>query len=140
MYLLDINVLIALGDPAHVHHKRARAWFLSPERRAWATCPITENGLIRILGQAAYPDFDGGPDQARAILDTLASLPGHQFWPDDLSLRDTKGFPQLSTSKHLTDLYLLALAAAHEGKFATFDQRVDPSLIPGGPKTYFFIP
>ena len=48
--LLDVNVLIALCDPNHVHHERGRSWFLSPDCDAWATCPITENGLVRILG------------------------------------------------------------------------------------------
>ena len=110
MNLLDVNVLIALGDASHVHHRRGRAWFLSKDCDAWATCPITENGLIRILGQEAYPDFEGGQDDARDILSTLASVPGHQFWSDDPSLRDSGDFPRLSNSRHLTDLYLLALA------------------------------
>jgi hypothetical protein len=54
MYLLDVNILIALADPNHIHHGRARGWFLSEHREAWATCPLTENGFIRILGHASY--------------------------------------------------------------------------------------
>ena len=140
MYLLDVNVLIALGDAHHVHHERGRTWFLSSSCDAWATCPITENGLVRILGHPSYPDFAGGPDGARQILSSLTSAPGHQFWPDDLSLRDRGTFTRLPNSGHLTDIYLLALAMKNHGSFATFDQRIDPNLISGGARAYFLIP
>lgn len=140
MYLLDVNVLIALSDPNHVHHTRARAWFRSPGCDAWATCPITENGMIRILGQPGYPDFAGGPADARAVLATLTAAPGHQFWPDDVSLCDQRRFPSLPLSRHLTDLYLLALAVKHQGRLATFDVRIDSNLIPGVATAYYLIP
>jgi len=140
MYLLDVNVLIALCDPNHVHHGRGRSWFLSPRCDAWATCPITENGLVRILGQPSYPEFAGGPDDARRVLETLTFADGHQFWPDAVSLRDVHAFPSLPGSKHLTDLYLVGLAVHHRGRFATFDARIDPDLIPGGPSAIFLIP
>ena len=140
MHLLDVNILIALGDPAHVHHRRVRAWFLSSERQAWATCPLTENGFVRILGHSGYPDFAGGTEEARAALRALTSAPGHQFWPDDVSVTDPGAFPRLSASKHLTDHYLLALAVHRGGKFATLDQRIDASLVAGGPAACFLLP
>ena len=139
MYLLDINVLIALADPNHAHHRRAKEWFTSSDREAWATCPITENGFVRILGQPAYPDYDGDAADARIILQNLTSLPGHQFWPDDLSLCDAKTFPEMTTSKHLTDLYLLAMAIAHQGQLATLDRRISPEQLPEGGRAYFLI-
>jgi len=49
-YLLDVNVLIALIDPAHVQHDAAHAWFASTGQHSWATCPLTENGVLRIVG------------------------------------------------------------------------------------------
>ena len=140
MYLLDVNVLIALGDANHVHHRRGRAWFLSTDRDGWATCPITENGVVRILGHSTYPDFGGEPEDARQVLNSLTSTPGHQFWSDDLSICDNGSFPRLSRSGQITDLYLLALAIKNQGSFATLDQRIDPDLIPGGAMAYFLIP
>jgi toxin-antitoxin system PIN domain toxin len=140
MHLLDINVLIALVDPDHLHHAGASSWFHSIERDAWATCPLTENGFIRILSQPSYPTFSGNSENARRTLNALTSNPGHQFWPDSVSLRDSQTFPRLSGVKNLTDLYLLALAVSHKGKFATLDARISPDLIPGGPQAYFFVP
>ncbi len=140
MHLSDINVLIAIGDPKHVHHQRTRKWFLSAERQAWATCPITENGFIRILGQPSYPDFGGSPEDARQVLDALTTLPGHQFWPDTVSVLNQTAIPKLAGSKHLTDLYLLALAVERKGSLVTLDERINPSLLPGGPQAYYLIP
>ena len=134
MHLLDINVLLALVDAGHVHHQRTRRWFFSPARQAWATCPITENGFVRILGHAAYPGFGREIEEARMVLKSLVNYPGHQFWSDDLSLLDRKAIPRLSGSKHLTDLYLLALAVKRKASLATLDQRIEPQLIPGGPE------
>jgi len=42
-FLLDINVLIALIDPAHIQHDRAHEWFETKGKKTWATCPLTEN-------------------------------------------------------------------------------------------------
>ena len=140
MHLLDINVLLALADASHVHHSRSRRWFLSKDVEAWATCPLTENGFVRILGQASYPGFEGEADEARRVLEVLVSYPGHQFWADELSILDTRRIPKLPGSKHLTDLYLLALAVKKRGRFATLDQRVDPQLIPDGPAACLVIP
>ena len=140
MHLLDVNVLIALGDPTHTHYHRARAWFLSSSGQAWATWPLTENGFVRVLGQLAYPGFKGVAADARMALQTLVSFPGHQFLPDDLSFCDAKAFPKVSNSRHLTDLYLLGLAVSRQGKLVTLDERIDPSIIPGGPQAYFVLP
>ena len=140
MHLLDINVLLALVDAGHVHHQRARSWFFSPARQAWATCPITENGFVRILGHPAYPGFGREIEEARMVLKSLVNYPGHQFWSDDLSLLDRKAIPRLSGSKHLTDLYLLALAVKRKASLATLDQRIEPQQIPGGPEACLVLP
>lgn len=140
MHLLDANVLIALGDPAHVHHGRVQHWFHSQPGRAWATCPLTENAFLRIIGGVNYPGTIGGPEVLRTVLNQMCSFPGHQFWGDDITLRDTKVFPVLPVARHLTDVYLLALAVEHRAKLATLDQRIDPSLVPGGINACFLIP
>jgi len=138
--LLDVNVLIALVDTAHVHHAPATRFFPQAQVHGWATCPITENGVLRILGRPGDRLGPDSPTAARTLLHSLLARPGHQFWPDDLSLSDTRIFPALPASRRLTDLYLLGLAVKHEGRFATFDAGIDASLLPGGPAAYFVIP
>ena len=123
--LLDINVLIALFDPDHVHHARAWSWFERQSPMGWASCPITQNGCLRVMSQPAYPN----PLPVAALVERLASAcaaPEHQFWPDDTSLLDTASFDHARIHGHrqISDLYLLGLAIAHDGCFATFDQTI----------------
>ncbi len=132
MYLLDINVLLALLDPEHPFHVPAKNFFKTNSLAGWATCPLTENGLLRILGNPSYPNGPGSPENARILLTSLTARPGHQFWPDAHSPLDVARHPKLPTSKHLTDVYLLALAVSRNARFATFDRRIDLSLVPGG--------
>ena len=139
-FLVDANVLIALGDSNHVHHARVQTWFHSERGRAWATCPLTENAFLRIVGTASYPSNIGEPGVVRTVLEQMCSFPGHQFWEDSLSLRDMIVFPTLPSSKHLTDIYLLALAVARGGRLATLDRRIDPATVPGGELAYFLVP
>jgi hypothetical protein len=125
-YLLDVNVLIALIDPAHVQHDRAHQWFAAQGQRAWATCPLTENGVLRIVGHARYPNSPGTPAAVAELFAILRALDGHEFWPDDLTLFDTRRIDstRLLASSQVTDTYLLALAVAHGGQFATFDRNL----------------
>jgi len=133
MILLDVNVLLALADSDHAHHSRAKNFFLSRLQGAWATCPITENGFIRVISGRSYSNPAENSESARLLLEKMIqSTPGHQFWTDDASLCDTKLFPSLPPAKHLTACYLLALAVKRGGKFATFDQRIDPAWVRGG--------
>ena len=127
-------MLIALIDPAHVQHNRAHAWFVAKGRRAWATCPLTESGVLRIVGHPRYPNSPGSPAAVAELLADFRHLPGHAFWPDDVSLLDREQVnrARLLDSAHLTDSYLLALARAHHGQLATFDQRlVTDSVVMG---------
>lgn len=139
--LLDVSVLIALGDAGHEHEAAAMHFF---EHQAvpggWATCPLTENAFLRILGHPNYPRTPGSPDAARRILMRLIASPGHQFWADDLSLGDSLRLPALPPSKSLTDFYLLALAVKHGGRFATLDANINAAQVPGGPAAYYLIP
>ncbi|MEI6568594.1 MAG: TA system VapC family ribonuclease toxin [Verrucomicrobiota bacterium] len=134
IHLLDINVLLALCDPAHPHAAAARDFFSGGfSRNGWATCPLVENGFLRILGSRKYPGGPGSPQGARPILSGLLATPGHQFWEDDLTLTAANVCLTLPASEAITDIYLLALAVKHKGRFATFDQSIDASLVPGGP-------
>jgi len=133
-FLLDVNVLIALIDPAHVQHDAAHEWFTDHGQHAWATCPLTENGVLRIVGHTSYPNSVGTPSAVAPLLVGLRALPGHVFWPDDISLMDTTKLDptRLLTSRQVTDSYLLALACAHEGQLATFDRRLVTDAVHNG--------
>lgn len=128
-FLLDINVLIALMDPAHVVHGRAHEWFAASGSRSWASCPITENGVVRIVGHPRYPNSPGSPAAVAALLAGLVALPGHEFWPDDISLLDGRRVhgARLLHSSQVTDTYLLALARKHGGALASFDAHLGTS-------------
>ncbi len=136
MFLLDINVLIALADPDHEHHAKAEAFFAANHKSGWATCPITENGFVRIAGGASYPKGPGSTEAACAILRQLCAQEGHRFWPDDLSIRASVDLPG---SKHLTDHYLLSLALHRQGKLVTMDRHIQAERIPGGVAAYVVI-
>lgn len=136
MYLLDINILIAMADPDHEHHGKAESFFLANHQRGWATCPITENGFVRIISNPNYPNGPGSTDAACTILKQLCAFEGHRFWPDDLSLRSASALP---VSKHLTDHYLLSLAMHRQGKLVTLDRHIQATLIPGGADAYVVI-
>ena len=87
-FLLDVNVLIALIDPAHVQHEPAHEWFARVGSQSFATCPITENGLLRILGHPKYPNSPGAPAAVASLLAAMRALPGHTFWADKISVAD----------------------------------------------------
>ena len=132
MFLLDVNLLIALLDEWHPHHAAALAFFPGAQSRGWAACPITENGFLRILGHPGYREGPGTADGARTLLAALGASPGHQFWPDNVTLRHEKRLAKLPSSGQLTAAYLLALAAERGGQLATFDRRIDPRWVNGG--------
>jgi hypothetical protein len=133
-YLLDVNVLIALVDPAHVQHDEAHNWFSRTGRKRFATCPFTENGLIRIVGHPKYPNTPGPPSVVVQSLVAIRALPGHNFWADKISVADPKFFASTLLSSHarVTDSYLLALAHAHGGRLATMDAKLATEVVPHG--------
>jgi toxin-antitoxin system PIN domain toxin len=130
--LLDINVLIALHDRDHVHHVRAAEWLTAHMAQGWASCPLTQNGCLRIMAQPGYPN----PQPMAALLHMLhnstAATP-HQLWSDDISVLDAARFLHAHMHGHrqLTDLYLLGLAVKNAGRLVTFDQRIPLSAVHG---------
>jgi hypothetical protein len=140
-FLLDVNVLIALVDPTHVQHDRAHEWFARKGKRAWATCPLVENGVLRILGSSRYPNSPGTPAAVAEMVSILLGLEGHAFWPDDVTLLDAKRVDttRLLDSAQITDSYLLALARAHGGQLATFDRHLVTDAVVGGAKALHLV-
>lgn len=128
--LLDVNVLVALADPDHAFHDRAHAW-LQPGRPV-ATCPLTENGLVRVISNPNYSKtMQFRPKQIVDILVAFAARQDHEFWPDDISLRDPAVVDptRILGARQVTDIYLLALAVAHRGCLATFDETVNRAAV-----------
>ena len=142
VFLLDVNVLIALVDPAHVQHDQAHDWFARVGHKRFATCPLTENGLVRIVGHPKYPNSPGPPSAVLPSLAAIRGLPGHAFWPDELSIADEQFFaPELlSSHSRVTDSYLLALAHSKQGRLATLDHKLAAEVVPGGKRALELIP
>jgi toxin-antitoxin system PIN domain toxin len=140
--LLDVNTLLALCDPRHVHHEPAHAWFASARASGWATCPITENGFVRIASQPAYPNRPGGPAAVAALLRTFCTDSQHLFWADQASLLDRQAFrlEDRLTPGQVTDVYLLALAVRNGGRLATFDATVPVWAVSGGADALVVLP
>ncbi len=140
-FLLDVNVLIALIDPAHVSHDAAHRWFETKGQAAWATCPLTENGVIRIVGHPKYPGNPGSPATVAGIIRQLRTRAGHVFWPDDISLvaDERIAIARVLTSGQVTDTYLLALAATHGSQLASFDRRLAANAVTGGKAAFHLI-
>jgi uncharacterized protein len=131
--LLDVNVLVALFDPAHPNHEEAHQWFGRTRRRGWATCPITINGCVRVLSNPAYPTVEATAGEVISRLRGLCTDPAHQFWPDGPSLLDPAVFrPEfIAGHQRITDAYLLAIAVRHEGRLATFDRSIPIKSVKG---------
>lgn len=127
MTLFDTNVLIALGDRDHQHHEAAVKFLRKTQADGWATCPLTENAFLRIVGHPNYPKGPGDPNIARIILQGLTAQPGHEFWPDSISLLDLHAFSAIPA------------AIENGASLATFDRRIDPVLINGGLQAYLVI-
>ena len=134
IYLLDVNVLIALLDRSHIHHSKAHKWFAAKGQHGWATSPIIENGVLRIVGNPRFPQSPGSPAVVATVLSAFIQHAGHVFWPDDISILDaTRLDPtQFLTPSQLTDSYLLALARAHAGMLATMDRHLSTAAVYGG--------
>jgi len=125
-YLLDVNVLIALGWKGHPDHGRAQDWFARNNRAGWATCPFTQAAFVRIVSNPAFSSHAVSPREALSLLTANISHPTHQFWTDNISLQDAvRHFEErLVGHQQITDAYLLGLAMHRKGKLATLDRSV----------------
>ena len=137
--LLDVNVLLALFDVDHVDHERAHAW-LSHDNAGWASCPLTENGFVRIISQPRYPN-PIAPAEAIGLLRRACEGPGHEFWSCNVSLLDEKivNSSRVLGPRQVTDAYLLALAVARDGRFVTFDRGLSPRSVYGATAEHLIV-
>lgn len=122
-YLLDVNLLIALAWPSHVHHSVAQSWFAKKRRAGFRTCPLTQTGFVRISSNPKFTPEAVSPMQALALLNRVTALPEHQFWPANLDLASAiRNLDALLGHRQVTDAYLLGIAQAHRGILATLDR------------------
>jgi toxin-antitoxin system PIN domain toxin len=138
--LLDINVLIALLDADHVSHAAASRWLGDHVRAGWASCPITQNGCVRVMSHPAYPNSTpAGAVMAR--LSEATSTAHHEYWPDDISLLDpgVADPTRIHGPRQVTDVYLLALAVRHNGRFVTFDAAVPLAAVRGAEAAHLVV-
>ena len=124
--LLDVNVLIALAWPAHVHHRVAQDWFSKNAASGWATCPLTQWSFVRISSNPRIIPEAVSPRQAISQLAEILKLPHHTFWPEDVGLTELAAVQDsfLVGHRQVTDAYLLGLAVHHKGQLATLDQDI----------------
>jgi toxin-antitoxin system PIN domain toxin len=130
--LLDINVLIALLDADHASHDVATQWYATHVGAGWASCPITQNGCVRIMSHPRY----ASPLPASLVVARLAEACGggaHEFWADEVSLLDPEvaDRERIHGPRAITDLYLLALAVRRGGRLVTFDRGIAPGAVKG---------
>ena len=121
--LLDVNVLIALAWPNHVHHAAARSWFEQHRKDGWATCPVTEAGFVRVSCNPAAVRHTVTPLDAIGLLMRLTRLASHEFWPLDRSIAELPETiaGRLQGYRQVTDALLLAAAIRRGGRLATLD-------------------
>jgi uncharacterized protein len=134
-YLLDVNTLLALLDPRHVFHEAAHHWAERAPGVRWLTCPLVQNGVMRVASQSTYPNRLGTARAVREVLQAFCADPRHEFCADDISLLDAAHLarPDLLTPSRVTDLYPLALAHHHRARLATFDRRIPADAVRDGP-------
>lgn len=131
--LLDVNLLVALAWPNHIHHERAHRWFAERAGSVWATCSFTQAGFVRVSSNRKAIPAARTPLEALELLRRMVKVPGHRFWMDDVELARldwVRSLP-LVGYRQVTDLHLLALARARGGRLATLDRGI-AALIPKG--------
>lgn len=124
--LLDVNLLVSLAWPNHVHHEQALTWFRRRRGRPWATTPVTEAGFVRVSSNASAIPTAVTPAEAVELLDRMRAVPGHRFLEDDVPLVVGAHLARerVTTCRQVTDAHLLALARRHGVRLATLDRGV----------------
>ena len=124
-YLLDVNVLLALSWPSHLHHSQAQSWFAENRKAGFRTCPLTQIGFVRISSNPSFTKNAVTPAAALSLLAGMTSMAEHDFWPDNLTLGEA--FPKnalLTGHRQVTDAYLVGLARERGGVVATLDRGI----------------
>lgn len=138
--LLDVNMLVALLDAGHLHHGVAMRWLAAHQHLGWASCPLTQNGCLRILSLPGYPNPQPVA-QVALRLGAAVKHAAHEFWADGLSLLSPGQlqWDRVLSSRQVTDLYLLALAVSQGGRLVTLDQGIALQAVPGAENKHLLV-
>jgi uncharacterized protein len=143
-WLFDVNVLIAIADSSHIFHQAIHGWLAAAADRTWASCPLTENGMIRVLSQPAYRGGMRTPEEAIATLRGMKEARPwkHVFWAEDFSIADRRAVlsERIAGPKQVTDVYLAAMALRKGGRLLTFDAGVPWQAVEGGSRELIEVP
>jgi uncharacterized protein len=141
-HLLDINTILALLDPAHVFHEAAHHWLEQESEALWMTCPLVQNGVLRVAAQSNYPNRLGSCAEVREILSAFCADPRHFFCGDEVSLLDDPAILDASqlTPSRVTDLYLLLLARRMDALLTSFDRRIPVHAVRDGHRHFRLLP
>jgi hypothetical protein len=131
--LLDVNVLLALAWPNHIHHELVHRWFARRARDGWATSSIVELGFIRVSSNTRVTPAAVSPQEAAALLRRITAMAHHRFWPDDVRFAQSRhvALSRVAGHQQITDAHLVGLAIRHNGCLATLDRGVR-ALVPAG--------
>src|SRR5437016_10805095 len=124
--LLDVNVLLALAWPEHLHHEPAHSWFAQYRGEGWATCPATQSGFVRLSSTRSVVPDPITPVEAIAAMERSAAQPEHRFWPQDGQVAEMSPeiMVRIMGPKQMSDAVLLDLAIKRGGRLATFDKGI----------------
>ena len=142
--LLDVSALIPLFDVEHGFHTATRswltAWLTDSPRHRWASYPLTQNAVVRILSQPSYPRAASTFDMVQRLAGAVAHE-RHAFIPNDISIADADQITasHLLSPKGITDIYLLALAVKHNARFVTFDRGIALSAVIGATPKHLIV-
>lgn len=130
-------MLVALLDAGHLHHGSAMDWFAANHDKGWASCPLTQNGCLRVLSLPAYPNSQPAAQVAGRLAQAVAHA-SHEFWPDALSLLapELLQWDRVLSSRQVTDLYLLALAVSRDARLVTLDRGIPLQAVRGAQKKH----
>jgi toxin-antitoxin system PIN domain toxin len=138
--LFDVNVLLALFDSEHVQHQAAAAWRNEHRDEGWASCPITQNGFVRIMSRSVRVPPVRVASALRALQGQTVT-DNHEFWPDHISISDPVFFnhDRILGPNQITDIYLLALAVKNNGRLVTFDRSIPSAAVRGAEQHHLVV-
>jgi hypothetical protein len=128
VYLLDVNILIALAWDDHEHHARAHAWFTQLANASFATCNVTQSGFVRLCLNPNVVHCQMGIADVFAMLESFTKHPNHSFCEDGALQTELPAWQKVTSYKQVTDTNLRLIAHRHSRKLVTLDSGIQYRL------------
>ncbi len=126
MFLLDVNLWLALTFQKHVHHLPAKSWFDQAPDASCFFCRLTQQGLLRLATNPKAFGADAMPmNDAWRAYDLFLSDSRVQYAdepPDLESFWRTHTQAKMFSNKVWSDAYLAAFAQAAGFELITLDK------------------